>query len=335
VRNEVRVVAAERRNRNFRVIVAGGPSYLVKQAKTGETVASLTHEADVLQALAHRRDRLTRHLPTYVDFDRARVILVLELVPGGQSLNDIFGARRRFTRREARSIGRVLALVHRRQPPTGLGDGSAPPALMLHRPRVGLLSDLSRGNLRLLEAAQSDPAFNQALDDLRRSWRPTSLMHGDVKWDNLVRVSRSDDGGPDRLLLVDWELAGPGDPHWDVGTVLSGFLSSWVLSIPMAGGESPQRLLRLAMFPLQRLQPAVQGFWSGYVATAGMTATDAKEYLEIAMRHAAGRLIQTAFEYLQMTTQLSANAVSLVQLGANIMRAPRTAATALLGLPAS
>jgi hypothetical protein len=53
------------------------------------------------------------------------------------------------------------------------------------------------------------------------------------------------------------------------------------------------------------------------------------------MRHAAGRLIQTAFEYLQMTTQLSANAVSLVQLGANIMRAPRTAATALLGLPGS
>ena len=331
MRGDLRVVATERRNRNFKVLAGIGPSYLVKQAKNAETVRTLTHEAAVLRALSMRHDRLSAHLPRCADFDPDRVVLVLDLAPGAESLNDSNLRRRRFSPSEARSTGRIVALVHRRPPPFELRDGSLPATLLLHRPRLGLLSDLSRGDLRLLEAAQSDPVFSEALDELGRTWRPASLVHGDLKWDNLVMVSdRRDVGG--HLMLVDWELAGPGDPRWDVGTALSTFLSSWVMSIPMAGdGASPQ-LMRLAMFPLQRLQPAARAFWSGYRRTAGLEGDAAAGFLEVAIRFAAGRLVQTAFEYLQMSSQLSANAVAMVQLAANVMREPQRAATSLLGL---
>lgn len=334
VRGDLRVVATERRNRNFKVVANIGPSYLVKQAKNPETVRSLTREAAVLGVLAERRDRLTRHLPRCADFDPEGVVLTLDLAPAAESLHDANLRRRRFAPREARSTGRIVGLVHRRPPPIGLGDGSLPATLILHRPRLGLLSDLSRGNVRLLEAAQSDPAFNAALDDLGRTWRPTSLIHGDLKWDNLVRVPRS--GLSDaHLLLVDWELAGPGDPRWDVGALLSTFLSSWVMSIPMAGDGASQQLMRLAMFPLQKLQPAARAFWGGYRETTGLHGAEARAFLEMALRFGAGRLVQTAFEYLQMSSHLSANAVAMVQLGANVMREPKRAAVSLLGLEAA
>lgn len=334
VRGDIRVVTTERRNRNFKVVASIGPSYLVKQAKNAETVHSLTHEAAVLGALYERRDRLSRHLPTRADFDPDLVILVLGLVPDAESLHDANLRRRRFSAREARSAGRVLALVHGRPPPFELRDGALPATLLLHRPRLGLLTDLSRGNLRLLEAAQSDREFNEALDELGRIWHPTSLIHGDVKWDNLVRVPGHPGQAPAHLLLVDWELAGPGDPRWDVGTLLSTFLSSWVMSIPMAGDGASQ-LVRLAMFPVQSMQPAARAFWAGYRSTARLYGDGAATFLDGAMRFAAGRLVQTAFEYLQMSSHLSANAVAMVQLAANVMRRPQRAATSLLGLNAS
>lgn len=351
VRGDLRVIATERRNRNFKVVASVGPSYLVKQAKNPETERSLTHEATVLRRLAARRDRLSEHLPRCADFDSDGVILVQDLAPDAESINDANLRRRRFVPREARAIGRVAALVHRRPPPFELRDGSLPATLLLHRPRLGLLTDMSRGDLRLLEAAQSDPPFNTALDELGRAWQPSSLVHGDLKWDNVVRIParaagpRGVAGTAGRanapttaaiaqVLLVDWELAGPGDPRWDVGTFLSTFLSSWVMSIPMSGEGASPHLMRLAMFPLQKLQPAVRAFWSGYRRTAGLAGAEADAFLEVAVRFAAGRLVQTAFEYLQMSSQLSANAVAMVQLAANVMRQPDRAATSLLGLDA-
>ena len=106
------------------------------------------------------------------------------------------------------------------------------------------------------------------------------------------------------------------------------------MSIPMAGDGTSQ-LMRLAMFPLQRLQPAARAFWSGYRSTAGLHEDEAATFLDVAMRFAAGRLVQTAFEYLQMSSHLSTNAVAMVQLAANVMRRPQSAATSLLGLDAA
>jgi aminoglycoside phosphotransferase (APT) family kinase protein len=326
VTGELSLTTAERRNRNVKVTVAGGRGLLTKQAKTPEAVRTLRQEAAALAALSRTKDRLSPYLPRLLGFDAGRCLLVLDLAEGARSVHELSMRGGRVSAAHSRQAGRVLALAHRRAAPPELGPALVPPTLRLHRPHVGLLRDISRANMRLLEAVQSDTAFTDALDALGRGWRPTGLIHGDAKWDNMVV-------GEAGFLLVDWELAAAGDPRWDVGTVLSTFLSSWVMSIPMAAaGADLSRMMRRAWFPLARSQAAARRFWLSYAETAGLAGEVADAFRDEAVAYCGGRLVQTAYEYLQLAAHPTANAICLIQLAANILRDLARAARVLLGL---
>lgn len=59
------------------------------------------------------------------------------------------------------------------------------------------------------------------LDELRRGWRQDALIHFDLGGDNVLLGG---DGEPP-VRMIDWELAGVGDPMYDVGSVLGHLLT--------------------------------------------------------------------------------------------------------------
>jgi hypothetical protein len=52
-----------------------------------------------------------------------------------------------------------------------------------------------------------------------------------------------------------------------------------------------------------------------------------------ATRYSAARLIQTAFEQMQMSIQIMGNTICLLQLSLNILRRPQETIVHLLGIP--
>ncbi len=105
---------------------------------------------------------------------------------------------------------------------------------------------MSAAGLELIRIVQRTEGFGELLDGLRATWVPTALIHGDVKWSNVLVV---DAGTPqESIKLIDWESAMVGDPSWDVGSALSQYLSFWLFSIPLTGGEAPERFPELAAY---------------------------------------------------------------------------------------
>lgn len=51
------------------------------------------------------------------------------------------------------------------------------------------------------------------LDEAAAAWRPTALIHGDIRWDNALLAE-----GGGEVTLVDWEFADHGDAGWDVAS---------------------------------------------------------------------------------------------------------------------
>jgi hypothetical protein len=54
--------------------------------------------------------------------------------------------------------------------------------------------------------------------------------------------------------------------------------------------------------------------------------------LTLSMKFGAARMIQTAYEYMQYSPQISPNALCLLQVSFNILKTPSQAVTDLLGL---
>ena len=135
------------------------------------------------------------------------------------------------------------------------------------------------------------------------------------------------------LKIVDWELAGLGDPLWDVGSLFSAYLSFWLLFVPITTGTGPRHCVELARYPLEKMQSALRAFWQSYVRGMQLDSKTAEQMLVRAVKYSAARLVQTCYEQMHTSSQLIGNVVCSLQLSLNILKRPREASNELLGIP--
>ena len=361
VDGDLLVVEATSRNRNFKVIRTASPGYFVKQVKAFEPQAVETMRYETAcYWLSHNDpdfEPLAALMPKFYDSDPARHALVVELLPEGGSLSDYHRQSGAFPVEVGVQLGRILG-TYQREMGRRLRDGAksnafarrVPWILSLHQLNQNLFGQLSAANTQVLNIVQSYPDFPQTLDRMSAGWRFDSLIHGDIKWDNLhVTVERAgaEEGGEAEaggaanmkqpegkmtLRLIDWELADFGDACWDAGAVFQSYLSFWVFSMPAVAGVPAEQLVGAAQFPVEKMQPAIRAFWKTYVETRGLSGEEARDALERSVSYGAARMIQTAYEYMFHAPQITTSALYLLQLSLNILKSPREATASLLAL---
>jgi hypothetical protein len=278
--------------------------------------------------------------------DLSRGTLALELIAHAEAL-DACQRRDRalgIPAPVARSLGRALGTMHRVfRLPAVLEDSRlswveriVPWALSSNRPDPGILDVLSPGGLRVFQILQEQPALGSQLDEVRTLWRPETVIHGDVKADNiLIPVT---DGrwvpGRDDVWLVDWEHVHIGDPAWDLAGVLAEVVVFWTSSMPLGPDVSPDEMIAGARHPLATLQPALAAFWEGYRAPAELPPPEEPALLHRAVAFSGARLIRAAYELSDEPADLPAQAVILLQISANVLSDLELARTHLYGIPA-
>ena len=340
VDEDLRIVEASRRNRNFKVIREHGPSYLLKQGLDANGRSTVAHESVLYKYMgtANGSEDFRPYLPGYHHYDADDGVLVLELLTGAQDIREYHTRRGAFSTTIAAALGQALSSLHRLDissltaAPDNSFVGRLPWALALHRPGIGVFQDTTSANMQLIRIIQNTPEFSRSLDELREGWRIDSLVHNDIKWDNCLVFPRTNSHRKVDLKLVDWEFARLGDSCWDAGSVFSNYLSFWLFSIPVSGEDPPDHFLDLARYPLERMQPAIRSYWQAYVRGMGFNSAKSEEHLLRAVKYAAARLVQTAYEHMQHSAHLTGNIICLLQLSLNIMQRPSEAIAHLLGI---
>jgi hypothetical protein len=335
VEGEIFVVDASRRNRNFRVVSEQGRSYLLKQGIGPGGAMTIAHEATILRSLGRdpRSQDLMRYLPEWHGYDAERGVLALGLLRNAENLRDYHTRRERFPVSLAAQLGDALGSLHRVPLQSGeVAATGAPWVLSLHLPTVSVFRDVSAANLQLIKLLQGSAEFCHLLDELREGWVEDVLIHNDIKAENLVVFARDGARRKTRLAVVDWEGAGCGDACWDVGSVFSEYLVTWLHSMPITGESPPDHFMELARYPLEELQPAIRAFWRGYLRRTGLEGAVAYQHLMRSVRYGAARLVQSCYEQLQLAIQLMGIDLCLIQLSLNILQRPLEASVHLLGI---
>jgi len=190
---------------------------------------------------------------------------------------------------------------------------------------------VSTASGKLQSVVREFPAFVKYLEAIRMRWQINAMVHGDIRLENCLISKTNGAGGG--VKLIDWELADLGDACWDVGGFLQCFLAAWIYSIPnFAAGA--QVMHDLALVPLENLRPAMWAFWSQYASAMGLDVTVRQVWLGRAIAYAAVRLVQSAYEILLNTADVSPTALCLLQVAMNMMEQPGQAAEHLLGFAA-
>jgi hypothetical protein len=337
VDGDLEVVNMSRRNVNFRVTTTHEPSYFVKQAVGTDRIGTIGREAAFLMAAACAAgySGMRSYLPSVVAWDQERHILVFNLEPDTYSLAEHHLRTRRHTSGLARQVAIALRQLHRWRPDADESIHDActnhepPPILSIHRPDLRVFEHMSGSGLENNKNLQETPNITPRFDAMRRAWRPWSILHGDMKWDNVVLLPKPDGKSGFQVQLVDWEMVQLGDPLWDAASFLAQYLDAWIASIPVAG-NSPRAAA--ASTPLSRIQPAMRQFWEVYTRGIPATTTDRTLALERIVGYASARLVQFAIEADQQSAVLSASGVVRLQVAHNMMQRPLEAASSLLGL---
>lgn len=276
----------ERGGRNVACLLRPGVGGALFAKQGCEPPSLVVEEAHVLRVLGD--GALADLAPRVVHLDAERLLLVVEGMPGATL------AERGPEAPAMVALGCALARVH--------GHGTMgrrapmPAALRLQAPRVDDVAGMSSAALALVREIQASRPLLALLDPLRASWRARALIHGDVRFANvLIRPAPAPP-----VALVDWELGGDGDPVWDVACVIADALAHPAASAP-PGADAAD---------------GVRAFLAAYRDGGGeQRPTDAA-------RLAGARLLQIAVESAQEEAEISEGTRRLARLGALALADP-------------
>ena len=354
VDGDVMVAESTSRNRNFRIMRAGRPGYFVKHIQPNQPASIQTLQREAACYDLMRGDPKFASLlplaPRMEAYDRFRHVLVLELLPEGESLGAFYRRESRFPESHAAQLGSSLGTYHfhvRKEAGAAASEGTeyqgvfprmVPWILQYHQMQPEGVRTQSAANAQLHAVLNRYPEFPRRLDELHRNWRADTLIHGDMKFENCVvyhppgNGAESKPGAEGKLKVVDWEIADFGDGCWDAGAVFQAYLNCWILSMPAAPGIAPEEMEARATIPLKSVQPAIGAFWRAYAATMQLEPMEERKLLERCTSHAAARMLQTVFEWMNTQQQLSLSCVFQLQVSLNMLQRPAEAMAVLLGL---
>lgn len=332
VEHSLTIRSHTQRNRGFSVTWRNGQGYYVKQHQpdTGpwESHSSVATEARTLQSL---RDALrpSPPIPAFRLFDPQTQALVTDWQPDALPCADLAMTDGQVDVAVAAMLGTALADLHLRLAGAGRTDShglafsSDPPwVLQFHRLHPLAGEDQSWAQARLVALIGQQNDMLPLLGALAADWPTQQLIHGDMKWQNVLMHADSD--GATDCIFIDWEMAALGDPLWDLAGLTQSWLKTWLDGVPVdpAGNEEDFAASGAASFAPFR--QALGALWQAYLAQCpGVSQA----------RFAAmcgARLIQTLYEENDGEVDLLPRHLMLLQLARNLLQRPEEGATYLL-----
>ena len=329
------------RNRFLLVKQRSGGCYFVKQAMESESMTreTVAREAEIYRG-AFADDRLQplrALLPTFRLYDADQGILITDLVPEAQNLAHMHARLGRCPSDIARRVGEAIAGYHRIRfvpgaPQAALFPQKPPWILMLHsEPDLQGLRRSAAAS-QLLDIVVGAPGLEQRLAQLRESWTCDTLIHTDMRFENVLLAPRQAPLPQQRLYVIDWELADIGDAAWDVAGLFQAYLVFWIGSMPLEAGAKSDDLMAAAKCQLADLQPAIGALWQGYFGASDRYREAPNAFLGRCARLMGARMLVTAFEMCVHAPAMPGHAVVLVQTGLNVLERPDDAIRDLLGI---
>jgi hypothetical protein len=346
--SQITVISAK--NFNLAISFADGKNLLVKQEMynyAGETLGEFW-AAWRMQRLVRDfpifGDRIREFLPELLYFDADNSILIVKFLADYRDLYRYYLQENQFPIEIARSIGQLLGTIHgqtfeRSAYQDFLNDRSAQEAAFdgikiisrLSRITPHIFRVLPQECLQFYKLYQRFPSLGQAIADLGASFKPSCLVHNDLKINNILLALDWEQPGSKQIRLIDWERANWGDPAFDLGCILGSYLEIWLDGLIINTSLSINESLQLATTPLELIQPSLFTLVEVYLDRFPEILSSRPDYLDRAIQFAGLSLIMRLETMVEDDRTFGNQGIIILQVAKQLLCAPQAAMNTIFG----
>ena len=331
----------QRRNRNIHVKTLTEGSYLIKQvfSQSSDNSKTLTKEIQFYHYMLENPLLFAELTATPRFVDIAETLLIVDYFVDSVPLWKYYRsqAAKDIPQQTVSALGKMLGRFHRHASLSEINtdklhflDNDLPFGFKLDQPSPNILGHIHPGGIEFYRKLQSNRPLMEAWNKATESWEVNSLIHGDVKLDNILVLDGESNPTSTHLRLIDWELVQFGDRTWDIASVFQDFIFFWAISLPQK--KTAQEMLKNARFSITDLAPAINVFWQSYIKECEIGESQAVALLNKIIIYSGIRCCQTAYEISSKFDNFPPIAEIIFGLGSNIILSPEKATTDLFGI---
>jgi 5-methylthioribose kinase len=348
------------KNFNLLLNLQDGRKLLIKQERhnqEGKTAGEFLNEWRI-QEFLQRFTELSHIRPLISEalhFDANYSIIVFNYLNDYCDLTDFYIEKNGFPTAIASSIGAIIAAIHR-----ATLDGQKYQEFFSENPEDVLIDqapNLTRGlerigpevfgrvpvdGLKFLALYQRYDSLGKAIAELIAAFEPCCLTHNDLKLNNILlhndweqAISKAEQFSDSVVRLIDWERCSWGDPAFDLGTIIASYLQFWLGSLVVSQSIDINESLRLAMIPLEQIQPSIAALTQAYLNNFLEIVERRPDFLRRVVQYSGLALIHRIQAMLQYEKSFGNMGICTLQVAKALLCRPEQSIPTIFGMAES
>lgn len=345
------------KNFNLLLTLPDSRKLLIKQERhnqEGKTLGEFLSEWRIQEFLQTfpELSYLRPWMPEVLHFEAEHSIIVFSYLDDYRDLANFYGKEKIFPTQIARAIATVLATIHRstfnRQDyqeffsakPNNLSPAHVPNWIRsIERIGPEIFGLVPADGLKFFKLYQRYESLGQAMRELVNVFQPSCLTHNDLKLNNILLHNNWEQEweqeSPNIVRLIDWERSCWGDPAFDLGTLIASYLQIWLSSLVISKSLTIEESLRLAMTPLEQLQPSIAALTRAYFDNFPEILEHRPNFLLQVMQFTGLALIQQIQAMIQYQKSFGNKGICMLQVAKSLLCRPEQSLATVFGTAAT
>ncbi|WP_373527210.1 phosphotransferase [Nostoc sp.] len=340
--------------KNFNLLLSwsGDRKLLVKQERhnqEGKAAGEFLSEWRIQEFLQQfpNLDNYHSFLPEALHFDAENSIIVFRYLDDYRDLMDFYTKEKSFSTEIAREIGTILGTIHRdtfncqeyqeffsKNSDNLMADQVSHLVRGLERIEPEIFGLVPGDGLKFFALYQRYDSLGQAIAQLGNAVIPCCLTHNDLKLNNILLYKDWHDSSNNIVRLIDWERSAWGDPAFDLGTLIGSYVQIWLGSLIISNSLSIEESLRLAITPLELLQPSICALTQAYLNTFPEILEHRPDFLQRVVQFTGFALIQQIQAMIQYQKSFGNMGIAMLQVAKTLLSRPVQSMPTIFGAAA-
>ncbi|MDF5717358.1 MAG: aminoglycoside phosphotransferase family protein [Rhizonema sp. NSF051] len=287
-------------------------------------------------------------MPEVLHFEAEHSIIVFSYLDDYRDLADFYGNENVFPTQIGEAIATVLATIHRAsfnrqdyqeffsEKPNNLSPAHVPNWLRsIERIGPEIFGLVPADGLKFFKLYQRYESLGQAMRELANVFQPCCLTHNDLKLNNILLHNNWELESPNIVRLIDWETSAWGDPAFDLGTLIASYLQIWLSSLVISKSLTIEESLRLAMTPLEQLQPSIAALTRAYLDNFPEISEHRPNFLLRVVQFTGLALIQQIQAMIQYQKSFGNKGICMLQVAKSLLCRPEQSLATVFGTAAT